>query len=52
MPFKINGNYNFDYEKSNNKFKAKKKQKKIKWSAEEQRLFLEGLEKYGIKSNK
>jgi len=49
FPMKMNNNY--DYEKSQFKNSEKKKQQKTKWSEEEQRLFLEGLELYGYKSN-
>jgi hypothetical protein len=48
FPVKMNNNYEF--EKSQFKNLEKKKQQKTKWSEEEQRLFLEGLELYGYKS--
>lgn len=48
FPVKMNNNY--EYEKSQYKNSEKKKQQKTKWSEEEQRLFLEGLELYGYKS--
>jgi hypothetical protein len=48
FPYKLRDHYEF--EKSSTKNNGKKKQKKIKWSAEEQDLFLQGLELYGAKS--
>ena len=49
LPVKINNNYEFD--KNQFKNSEKKKQQKTKWTEDEQRLFLEGLELYGYKSN-
>lgn len=46
FPIKIN---NYDYEKTHS-FTKKPKQLKIKWSDEEQRLFIEGLNIYGARS--
>jgi len=50
FPCKVNLNY--EYEKSYRDVGTKIKQKKTKWSGEEQELFLQGLELYGPKSNK
>jgi hypothetical protein len=38
------------YEKSNLAYNKKAKQAKIYWSEDEQKLFLEGIERYGYKS--
>ena len=48
FPYKMREHYEF--EKINTKSNGKKKQKKTKWSKEEQDLFLQGLELYGAKS--
>lgn len=48
FPIKINS---CDYEKTHNINFKKPKQLKVKWSEEEQKLFLEGLGMYGPKSN-
>ncbi len=47
FPIKFN---NFDYEKNHSFTNKKPKQLKIKWSDEEQNLFLEGLNTYGARS--
>ena len=47
FPIKINS---YDYEKTHNTNYKKAKQLKIKWSEQEQRLFLEGLNMFGPKS--
>ncbi len=44
----MNSNYEFD---TGNNFNLKEKQVKSKWSELEQKLFLEGIEAYGYKSN-
>ncbi len=48
FPCKVNLHY--DYDKINRRISVKKKQKKTKWSSQEQELFLNGLELYGFKS--
>ncbi len=47
FPMKINS---YDYEKTHNLNYKKPKQLKLKWSEEEQMLFLEGLNMFGAKS--
>ncbi len=47
FPIKINS---YDYEKTHNINNRKPKQLKVKWSDEEQKLFLEGLNIYGSRS--
>lgn len=48
FPIKIS---NYDYEKTHNLSNKKPKQLKVKWSEEEQKLFLEGLNTFGPRSN-
>ena len=48
FPIKIN---NYDYEKTHSFTNKKPKQLKIKWSDEEQKLFLEGLSMFSARSN-
>jgi hypothetical protein len=47
---KIPYNNQFEYQKRDVRSGNKKKQSKSKWSIEEHKLFLEGLELYGCKS--